>query len=504
MADPEPQPTPSPTEPATDSPPSSDGAGFAELKPEKRSDFVYAAWDKFLFSEPKRAKTASHLAAQIEARKQTTSETPGDGLRRPENAAKQYDEAVVECKAKVAAIVAESVRLNRKYVDFQFDLEANDYCLRNLNGDYPGAVASTEPPPSSKRVEDIFDNPRFSIDGAAATDIHQGSSGNCWFLAALMALSARKELVTALCPSRDEKVGVYGFVFYRDGEWVHEVIDDKLFLKVGDHDDLAIVQDWDRDRKTGRSLDYDEEKLKAVLQRGGESLYFSHTNSDGTWLPLVEKAYAKAHGDYTAVEGGDVSESIEDLTGGVGVVINSHGIMDKDRFWHKQLSQVNVKYLFGGGTKQSAPKGLVGGHAYAVLRTWECNVRNLKLVKLRNPWGKTEWEGDWSDGSKLWTAKMMTTLGHTFGDDGVFWMSYVDFLKHVPHINRVRLFDRTWKVSQDWTTVRVPWTVDYLDTKWEIEVTKRGPVVIVLSQPDDRYFRGLQGRYVFTLRSQVY
>lgn len=73
-------------------------------------------------------------------------------------------------------------------------------------------------PPWIKRVEDIFDNPQFFIDGATAMDVHQGASGDCWFLASLMAVSAKKELIDKLCVARDEKVGVYGFVFYRDGE----------------------------------------------------------------------------------------------------------------------------------------------------------------------------------------------------------------------------------------------------------------------------------------------
>lgn len=163
---------------------------------------------------------------------------------------------------------------------------------------------------------------RFFVDGATATDVHQGSGGDCWFLAALMAVSAKKELIESLCVARDEKIGVYGFVFYRDGEWIYEVIDDKLFLKVGDDDDLKIVRDWDKQKKEGLSLKHDEDKLKDSLQRGGEALYFSHCKSNETWLPLIEKAYAKAHGDYFSIEGGFASEAIEDLTGGVGVVLN--------------------------------------------------------------------------------------------------------------------------------------------------------------------------------------
>lgn len=227
-----------------------------------------------------------------------------------------------------------------------------------------------------------------------------------------MAVSAKKELIDSLCVARDERVGVYGFVFYRDGGWVYEVIDDKLFMRVGDDDDLEVVRDWDEDEKLGARLKHDKEKLKGQLQRGGEALYFSHCKSNETWLPLIEKAYAKAHGDYFAIEGGFASEGIEDLTGGVGVVLNPEDIMDKDRFWKEQLSQVNEKYLFGGGSKPTGSKGFVGSHAYAVLEAWE--EGDLKLLKLRNPWGEVEWEGDWSDGSKLWTADMMTKLVRTY------------------------------------------------------------------------------------------
>ncbi|KAK0263864.1 hypothetical protein B0A54_02630 [Friedmanniomyces endolithicus] len=445
--------------------PAQDASATPEPTTGKRDadDTFYDSWDKFLALQPKRAKTGSRMARMVEAEKQAVDGTPGDGLQVRERAAKSWQEAAEECKGKVKAIVEECKRLNRKYVDYQFDLEAGPYPLQDLRGVYPQAImrsdGSVEPPPWVKRVEDIFDKPQFYVDGATPTDVHQGSSGDCWFLAALMAISAKKDLVEKLCVARDELVGVYGFVFYRDGEWVYEVIDDKLYLKVGDDDDLAIVRDWDRENKKGRYIDYDDDKLTAQLQRGGEALYFSHCKSSETWLPLIEKAYAKAHGDYAAVEGGYASEGIEDLTGGVGVVLNPEDIMDKDRFWREQLSQVNENFLFGGGSKRKDSKGVVGGHAYTVLRTFE--EGDLRLLQLRNPWGRTEWEGDWSDGRDL-------------------------------------------AISQQWTSVNVPWTVEYLDTTFEVEIEKKGPVVFVLSQPDDRYFRGLEGRFEYSLHFRVY
>lgn len=41
------------------------------------------------------------------------------------------------------------------------------------------------------------------------------------------------------------------------------------------------------------------------------------------------------------------------------------------------------------------------GHAYSVISAKE--VKGNRLLCLRNPWGNYEWEGDWSDKSKLWT-----------------------------------------------------------------------------------------------------
>ena len=47
-----------------------------------------------------------------------------------------------------------------------------------------------------------------------------------------------------------------------------------------------------------------------------------------------------------------------------------------------------------------------------------------KLVKLRNPWGKGEWSGDWSDGCYKWTPQLKKQLNFVNQDDGSFFMSY--------------------------------------------------------------------------------
>jgi hypothetical protein len=75
-----------------------------------------------------------------------------------------------------------------------------------------------------------------------------------------------------------------------------------------------------------------------------------------------------------------------------------------------------------GDTKGS---GLVGGHAYSLLDARE--VFGHKLVRVRNPWGSFEWDGDWSDHSSLWTPELKQAVNFEAEDDGSFWMCLRDF-----------------------------------------------------------------------------
>ena len=54
----------------------------------------------------------------------------------------------------------------------------------------------------------------------------------------------------------------------------------------------------------------------------------------------------------------------------------------------------------------------------------------MKLLKLRNPWGSGEWQGDWSDNSSLWTPALRKQVGAIQGDDGAFFIGLDDYLQH--------------------------------------------------------------------------
>ncbi len=133
---------------------------------------------------------------------------------------------------------------------------------------------------------------------------------------------------------------------------------------------------------------------------------------------------------------------------------------------------------------------------------------NAHANVARNPWGKGKkgiWEGAWSDGSKEFTPEIQQELNHKFGNDSVFWISYEDLLHKYQHFERTRLFmdNPDWRITQKWISIDVPWKSAF-EQKFRIVLKKDSPVVLVLSQLDDRYFDGLQGQYTFRLQFRLH
>ncbi|KAL0581784.1 hypothetical protein V5O48_000261 [Marasmius crinis-equi] len=412
----------------------------------------------------------------------------------------ELEKALEECKEKVTRIAGECRAKNRRFRDHEFDLENDRHrCLHGLSS------SEGFNPSDVQRVTQIFENPRFFIDGADSNDIVQGAIGDCWFVSALATMSTSEGLVEKFCVARDEEIGIYGFVFFRDASWVNVIIDDFLYTSIPKFEELS----W-----TEKQLyHHNKEKYNSDARKSGKGLYFGKSGTDGeTWVPLIEKAYAKLHGSYGALVGGEECEAIEDLTGGVSTFIPSNDIFDIDKFWTDELCKANVDRLFGcaydtldstrSGDVYANVSGLIGGHSYSVLRAVE--YKGKRFLVIRNPWGKSEWTGPWSDGSKEWTSEWLDALpvlGHVFGDDGQFVMEYKDFLECWGQIDRTVLFDSTWVMSSQWLHVTarpLPCAWTYGDISFTFSLPKTSKAVIVLSQLDDRFFKEISGRCYWT------
>lgn len=230
---------------------------------------------------------------------------------------------------------------------------------------------------------------------------------------------------------------------------------------------------------------------------------------------MLEKAYAKCHGDYSSLEGGFSGEALEDLTGGVTTEVFTSDILDLDGFWENEITKVNQEFLFSCTTGLMEPgygdrDGIEEAHAYVLLasRTLTKGEKaGTRLVLLRNPWGATGkgvWEGAFSDGSKEWTPEIWAELGHQFGQDSVFWITYEDLIRKFTQFDRTRLFrDPEWRCCQRYAGCEVPWKPQW-EEKFIFSLTKDSPLVLVLNQLDYRYFSGLEGQYEFKMAFRLH
>ena len=79
-----------------------------------------------------------------------------------------------------------------------------------------------------------------------------------------------------------------------------------------------------------------------------------------------------------------------------------------------------------GGDAELKEVGLCGNHAYSILECREVPDRRgrdgmVRLVRIRNPQGVGEWNGDWSDASEKWSGMICEGLERTGVNDGTFW-----------------------------------------------------------------------------------
>ena len=169
-----------------------------------------------------------------------------------------------------------------------------------------------------------------------------------------------------------------------DGDWIISIIDDKLYLKSPDWDSPSVqrhlFEQTDREDV--------EKEYRKTYQTGSQALYFAHCRDQNeTWLPLLEKAYAKAHGDFAALSGGWIGEGVEDLTGGVTTELLTSDIFDTDEFWNNEILKVNKEFLFGCSTGildggYGSRNGIYESHAYVIMEARQLSTGE-RLLKLR-------------------------------------------------------------------------------------------------------------------------
>ena len=306
------------------------------------------------------------------------------------------------------------LQANQKFTDPYFPPNRNSFISCDKNGNYIDRIKGQEffeeferKVPGLinrmvwKRATEIYKTWDIFENKIEIKDIIQGNLGDCYFLSALSALTRYQYLIVEKFRTKKyNEIGYYEMILFIDGEW-----------------QVIFVDDY---------FPFDPLQKTFVAAR-------PHRNE--LWALLLEKAWIKVNGGYTNAMGGLFNEAILSLTG-----------FPTEIFKHKKLEQqidifnlyrnIEIGYkegsIMGCGSKVDDPNikniGLSPGHAYSIVYPQKWKERNIYLIKLRNPWGKNNWRGNWSDSSPCWTQECIQYFKYSKKKDGTLWIELNDFI----------------------------------------------------------------------------
>jgi Calpain family cysteine protease len=335
-----------------------------------------------------------------------------------------------------------------------------------------------------KRPDEIFGQTYCIFDeDIEPNDIQQGILGNCYFLAAIAAIAEFPNRIKRLFLSRNvTRTGAYCVTICVNGIWEEIILDDLIPVKP---------------------------------DGTGKDIAFNHTSDKELWGILLEKAWAKVHGGYMNTDGGLIREALRDLTGAPCKSFFSQ-LDSPDVHWKRLEEGETNNWIMCAGSDDLAgtgndsrdnKTGLSGNHAYSVLACYELEPngyggyrkvakgtkstsRTEKIVKMRNPWGKGEWKGSWSDGdTQKWTPETRQLLGHTAGDDGQFFLPFTDFLKFF-HDYQICFYEENYKYS-----AKRYKSSSERPTIVEFRVEQAGDYYFTINQVNSRFFKKNDRKY---------
>lgn len=262
-----------------------------------------------------------------------------------------------------------------------------------------------------KRPKDAFEKQYYLFkDEICYDDVKQGSIGDCYLMSVLAALSQRPDLIQGAFKTQTVNPdGFYEIFFYEKGEKKIMFIDDHLILT----------------------------KSKYL-----KNFEFAKPNGEELWVMLLEKAYAKYEGGFSNIIGGLMYQELKWITGA-----HTRELKVTDpQCWKEIHSSCRAGHIIvaasnkgSGDHSKKSEKGISNGHAYSILFASEYNESHgtsIKLLKMRNPWGHTEWKGDYSDNSSLWTPELKEFFNYkeSTKEDGVFFIPFDDYVKEFKNV----------------------------------------------------------------------
>ena len=263
------------------------------------------------------------------------------------------------------------------------------------------------------KAKEIFgDNYNLFSDKIEMGDVQQGSLGDCYFLSSVANICKFPNNVKRLFKQTSKnEYGFYEISLFIDGKRQIVIVDDYL----------------------------------PAFKKSKKPCY-AQSNKNEIWVMLLEKAWAKVNGGYANIISGLPCEALEFLTGTGSLIYDLENLANEDVEGYKyeivknvQLADENNSLISCSTTSDSNIQrvGLVEGHAYTLISFHKIQTsqgKDVYLFRIRNPWSQGEWNGDWSDKSKLWDSKAKSQVQFENKDEGIFFMSDTDFFKYFTHV----------------------------------------------------------------------
>ena len=304
---------------------------------------------------------------------------------------------------------------------------------------------------SWKRISYVYPDMEVIKDGIQNSDIYQGSLGDCYLLSSIASVSEKPNRIERLLLQRKRSPkGAYCIALCIVGEFREFHIDDTIPVLKG----------------------------RAV---------FCHNTHGEMWALLIEKAYAKAYGGYWNIGAGGQSEyAMFDLTGAPTEFLRFETQEERSQLFGRILEADQKGFIMNASSKGSGESknssGIIAGHAYTLIAAFKLQNGD-EVLKLRNPWGKGEWTGAYSDNSRLWTLELKRKMGWSNNDDGIFFMRCRDFMQHFEGVTICHYLDANYRSSMH----------DYNGNDsfacYQFNVEEEGDYYFGLSQPDKNAFK---------------
>jgi len=142
------------------------------------------------------------------------------------------------------------------------------------------------------------------------------------------------------------------------------------------------------------------------------------------WMPILEKAYLKFSVFYANIDGGTPMQGFRDFTGYPIQRYRSQSQSTSKMF--SIMEEADKKDWSVTAACNRSVSGLVSGHAYTILNVYrgikDSRGTSHDLLEMRNPWGREQYRGAFSDSSSSWTAAAKAKTGMKKANDGKFFL----------------------------------------------------------------------------------